>query len=120
MMVSLEWRDMAAIVTTAVIVGGLVLTFLRFKLAGDFAARPDLEKAMARINSVEQRLSTMPSHDDLRVLQNRVGELERAVAVVAERVGGVHEILKRVEHQVSLLVHHQLREGAPDSTGGRR
>jgi hypothetical protein len=31
--------------------------------------------------------------------------------VVGERVGGVHEILKRVEHQTQLLVHHQLREG---------
>lgn len=110
-MISFEWKDLAWIATTAAIVGGILLAFLRFKLAGDFAARVDLEKTAARLTTVETRLSTMPSHDDLRNLQNRVGELERAVAVVAERVGGVHEILKRVEHQTGLLVHHQLREG---------
>ena len=120
MMVSLEWRDMAAIVTTAAVVGGLVLAFLRFKLAGDFAARGDLDKAVQRINAVEDRLSKMPSHDDLRALQDRVNDLDRAVAVVAERVTGVHDILKRVEYQVQLLVRHQLSEGAPDSTGRKR
>jgi len=120
MMVSLEWRDMAAIVTTAAVVGGIVLAFLRFKLAGDFAARADLAKAVERIDEVEDRLAKMPSHNDLRALQDRVAELDRAVAVVAERVGGVHEILKRVEYQVQLLVRHQLSDGAPDSTGRKR
>lgn len=119
-MIAFEWRDLAAIVTTAVIVGGLVLAFLRFKLAGDFAARGDLMKAIDRIDEVEERLAKMPSHNDLRALQDRVAELDRAVAVVAERVGGVHEILKRVEYQVQLLVRHQLSDGAPDSTGRKR
>ena len=114
-MISFEYKDMAWIATSAVIIGGILLAFLRFKLAGDFAARPDLLATVARLTAVEQRLSTMPSHDDLRLLQSRVGELERAVAVVAERVGGVHEILKRVEHQTGLLVHHQLREGKRDA-----
>jgi hypothetical protein len=113
--ISFEWRDVTGIGATSVIVGGVLLAFLRFKLAGDFAAQHDLLSAVSRLTSVEQRLSTMPSHDDLRLLQSRVGELERAVAVVAERVGGVHEILKRVEHQTGLLVHHQLREGKRDA-----
>jgi tetrahydromethanopterin S-methyltransferase subunit G len=120
MMVSLEWRDMAAIVTTAAIVGGIVLAFLRFKLAGDFAARADLAKVMQRVDEVEERLGKVPSHNDLRALQDRVNDLDRAVAVVAERVTGVHDILKRVEYQVQLLVRHQLSEGAPDSTRGKR
>lgn len=110
-MISFEYKDMAWIATTAAIIGGILLAFLRFKLAGDFAARSDLQAAVARIGVVEQRLTTMPSHEDLRSLQARVGDLEKAVAVVGERVGGVHEILKRVEHQTQLLVHHQLREG---------
>jgi tetrahydromethanopterin S-methyltransferase subunit G len=115
MMVSLEWRDMAAIVTTAAIVGGIVLAFLRFKLAGDFAARADLAKVMQRVDEVEERLTKMPSHNDLSALQHRVNDLDRAVAVVAERVGGVQQILTRVEHQTGLLVHHQLRKGVPDA-----
>jgi membrane protein required for beta-lactamase induction len=115
MMVSLEWRDLAAIVTTAAIVGGIVLAFLRFKLAGDFAARGDLAKVAQRVDEVEERLAKMPSHNDLSALQGRVNDLDRAVAVVAERVGGVHKILERVEHQTQLLVHHQLQKGSPNA-----
>jgi membrane protein required for beta-lactamase induction len=115
MMVSLEWRDLAAIVTTAVIVGGIVLAFLRFKLAGDFAARGDLAKVAQRVDEVEERLTKMPSHNDLFALQMRVNDLDRAVAVVAERVGGVGQILARVEHQTGLLVHHQLQKGSPNA-----
>jgi hypothetical protein len=108
--ITFEWRDLAGISTIAVIVGGILLAGLRFKLAGDFASRPDLVATVARVAALEQRLSTMPSHDDLRMLQTRVGELERTVAVVAERVGGVHEILIRVERQTTLLVQHKLEE----------
>jgi hypothetical protein len=115
MMVSLEWRDLAAIATTAVIVGGIVLAFLRFKLAGDFAARGDLAKVAQRVDEVEDRLAKMPSHNDLSALQSRVNDLDRAVAVVAERVGGVGQILARVEHQTGLLVHHQLQKGSPNA-----
>lgn len=114
-MISFEWKDMAWIGTVGAIMGGILLAFLRFKLAGDFAARSDLQAAVARIGVVEQRVATMPSHEDLRALQSRVGDLERAVAVVGERVGGVHQILQRVEHQTQLLVHHQLKEGKRDA-----
>jgi 2,3-bisphosphoglycerate-independent phosphoglycerate mutase len=120
MMVSLEWRDMAAIVTTAAVVGGIVLAFLRFKLQGDFAARGELAKVAQRVDEVEDRLAKMPSHSDLRALQDRVAELDRAVAVVAERVTGVHAILTRIEHQTGLLLHYHLTDGAPDSTGRKR
>ena len=113
-MISFEWRDLAWIATTTAIIGGILLAFLRFKLAGDFAAKKEFVAALERITAAEQRLSTMPSHDDLRVLEKRVGDLERAVAVVAERVGGVLEILKRVEHQTGLLVQHQLKQGKTD------
>lgn len=110
-MISFEWKDLAWIVGVTAAVGGLLLAFLRFKLAGDFAARSDVSALAGRMTAMEQRLATMPNHEDLRALQGRIGALEREVAVVGERLGGVTEILKRVEHQTQLLVHHQLREG---------
>lgn len=110
-MISFEWKDMAWIAGVSVAVGGLLLAFLRFKLAGDFASKADVSTLTGRTTAMEQRLATMPNHEDLRALQGRIGALEREVAVVGERLGGVTEILKRVEHQTQLLVHHQLREG---------
>nr|WP_246523471.1 DUF2730 family protein [Neoroseomonas eburnea] len=103
---------MVWIVAVAAAVGGLLLAFLRFKLAGDFAKAPDLAALTGRVGMIEQRVAQMPNHEDLRALQSRVGDLERGVAVVAEKVSGVAEIMKRVEHQTNLLVHHQLREGS--------
>jgi hypothetical protein len=109
--ISFEWKDLAWILGVSGIIGGVLLAFLRFKLAGDFAAKSDVSVLTGRITAMENRLATMPNHEDLRVMQARMGGLEREVAVVGERLGGVTEILKRVEHQTQLLVHHQIREG---------
>jgi hypothetical protein len=109
--ITFEWKDLAWIAGVGVAVGGLLLAFLRFKLAGDFAAKSDVTALAGRMATMESRVAQMPNHEDLRALQGRIGALEREVAVVGERLGGVTEILKRVEHQTQLLVHHQLREG---------
>lgn len=110
-MIQFEWKDLAWIAAVLTLMGGLLLAFLRFKLAGDFARATDVTALAGRMNAMEQRLAQMPNHEDLRQLQARVGDVERGVAVVAEKVSGVAEIMKRVEHQTNLLVHHQLREG---------
>lgn len=111
-MISFEWRDLAWILAVSTLLGGMLLAFIRWKLGGDFARAADLSRLEGRLAMVEARLDRVPSHDDLKALQARVGGLEREVAVVGEKVSGVAEIMKRVEHQTNLLVHHQLREGS--------
>ena len=70
-MISFEWKDLAWIAGVTAAVGGLLLAFLRFKLAGDFAARSDVSALAGRMAAMEQRLATMPNHEDLRALQGR-------------------------------------------------
>lgn len=110
-MIQFEWKDLAWILGLVTLLGGSLIAWLRFRLAGDFARSGDVSALAARVTAMEQRLAQMPNHEDLRQLQSRVGDVERAVAVVAEKISGVAEIMKRVEHQTQLLVHHQLREG---------
>lgn len=108
---TLEWKDTAWILGILSLVGGMLLAFLRFKLAGDFAPRSDMTAMSGRITIMEQRLAAMPSHDDLRGLQARIGGVEREVAVVGEKVNGATELIRGVAHQVGLLVEHQINEG---------
>jgi hypothetical protein len=103
--------DLAWIVAVGVALGGLLLAFLRFKLAGDFAKAADLVVLSGRLTAMEQRLTQMPSHDDLRALQGRVGGLETQVAVVGEKLTGLSQIMVRVEHQVNLVSQHLIQEG---------
>jgi hypothetical protein len=109
--ISFEWRDLAWMIAVCVAVGGALLAFLRFKLAGDFAKASDVSALNVRLSAMETRLTQMPSHDDLRALQNRVGGLEREVAVVGEKVSGLNQIMVRVEHQVNLVSQHLIQEG---------
>lgn len=111
-MIQFEWKDLAWILGILTLGGGALIAWIRFRLAGDFARSGDVASLAARVTAMEQRLAQMPNHEDLRQLQARVGDVERGVAVVAEKVSGVAEIMKRVEHQTNLLVHHQLREGS--------
>ncbi|MBW6402065.1 DUF2730 domain-containing protein [Roseomonas sp. HJA6] len=112
-MIQFEYRDLMWILGVGAAVIGALVAFLKNKLTGGdgFARASDMVTISNRVTSIEERLSKMPNHQDLQQLQIRVGDVERGVAVVAERVSGLGEIMKRVEHQTGLLVQHQLREG---------
>lgn len=109
-MIAFEGKDIGWIFGVIALLGGGLIAWIRYRLSGDFARATDVTSLGARVTAMEQRLSQMPNHEDLRQLQVRVAEVERGVAVVAERVAGLGEIMKRVEHQTGLLVQHQLRE----------
>lgn len=110
-MIQFEWKDLMWILGVGGLVSGALIAFVQWKLGSFFAKASDLVQIAGRVTSIEERLSKMPNHQDLQQLQARVGDVERGVAVVAERVSGLGEIMKRVEHQTGLLVQHQLREG---------
>ena len=107
-MIQFEWKDLAWMLGVSTLLGGTLIAFIRWKLAGDFARSADVARIDGRLAMVEARLERMPSHDDLRTLEARVGGLEREVVQVGERLAGATEIMKRVEHQTNLLVQHQL------------
>lgn len=110
-MISFEWRDLAWILAVATLLGGTLIAFIRWKIGGDFAKAADMTRFEGRLAMLEARLDRMPSHDDLKALQARVGGLEREVAVVGEKVSGIGQIMVRVEHQMHLVSQHLMQEG---------
>jgi hypothetical protein len=106
----LNWRDIGAMIATSSIVGGAAIAFLRFKLAGDFARASDVQALGARMHAIEAKIGGMPSHDDIRLLTARVADLDRNVAVANAQIGGALELMRRVEHQTSLLLENELSQ----------
>lgn len=111
-MIQFEWKDLMPILAVATLLGGIIIAWVKYRLADAFASRSDQTALSGRVTAMEQRVSAMPTHDDLRGLQQRIGGVEREVAVVGEKVNGATQIIQGVSHQVGLLVHHQINEGA--------
>lgn len=114
---SLDWKEIAAIIAAATAIGGLLVAYIKFRLSGDFAKASDVTALggdvttlSTKITALEQRIDRMPSHEDMRGLGARIGEVERGVAVVHTKVDGVADLLRRVERQTDLLVQHQINE----------
>lgn len=111
-MSELGWRDIAALLATAGLLGGMIIAWVRWQLAGDFARRADVEAVGARVAKLEDAVRSAPTHDDVRALGDRVARVEGAVEVVAVKIEGVREGMMRVERDLSLLVQHHLRGGS--------
>jgi hypothetical protein len=109
--ISFEFKDLAWMLGIGALLGGAAVAFLRWKLAGDFAKTGDLAELRGKLAALEQRVGQMPSHEDIRELQRRIGGVEQSVAVVGTKVEGAEKIMIRVEHQLNLVSEHLIREG---------
>lgn len=110
-MIQFEWKDLAWILGVGALLSGALIAFVQWKLGSFFAKASDLVSLGAKLATLEQRIAQMPSHDDVRQLQQRIGGVEQGVAVVGTKVEGVEKIMVRVEHQVNLVSEHLIREG---------
>lgn len=113
MMADITWRDIGALLTVATIVGGLVIGWVRWRLSGDFASRADIGGIQARIDEIETRVRSLPNHDDLRRISERLGSVERGVDVVATEVRGLRDGISRVEQTATMLLNNALAREAP-------
>nr|WP_255569578.1 DUF2730 family protein [Neoroseomonas alba] len=91
-------------------VSGALIAFLQWKLGSFFAKASDVTPLAGRVTAIEERLSKMPNHEDLRQLQERVGNVEKGVAVVDQKVSGLKDIMVAVSHQTTMLVQHHMNE----------
>lgn len=108
-MIDLAWRDIAPLLGVVTGIAGVGYAVLRARMIGDFATAADVRALEERISELETTVRRVPSHDDIRQIGVRVGELERTTAVVSTEVRGVKDILGRVEQMTDLLVRHQLQ-----------
>lgn len=108
MTLDISWAAVGAITTLLTVAGGIALVLFRSALSREFvplAAHAELSK---RVSAVEHDLRAVPTHSDIAALSNRVGAVERGVAVVQEGVNGIRESIRRVELTTDRLLQHQL------------
>lgn len=112
---SLTWPDLAAIASVSA--GALCLLFWAFRgrLANDFVAKAAhdeamerLDEAMQRLGAIESRLQNVPSHEDFRQIERRIGDVAKDVAVVTAHTQGLKDSSVRIERHLDRFVRAQL------------
>jgi predicted nucleic acid-binding Zn-ribbon protein len=65
-----------------------------------------------RLNKVEVDLKAMPDRREMQHLADRLGNVERSVAVVSEKASGLQATIQKIDHSLGLIVEHLIkREG---------
>jgi hypothetical protein len=102
------WRDLAALLAAATVIGGMVIGWVRYQLRNDFARASDISGLSERIERVELQMRAVPTHEDVRGLAERIARVESAVAVVGANIEGIRDGMGRIERDLHLLVSHEL------------
>lgn len=106
----LEWRDVAAFLAAAGMMGGVLVAYMKFRLSGDFAKASDVTALGSEIAALKTQIGQMPTHSDVRFLDQRIAQVERGVAVVQAKIEGVADLLRGIEKTSDLLLRHQLEQ----------
>lgn len=99
-----------ALLTIATVSGGLVIAWVKWRLSGDFAGRADIAAMNERLDTMDAKLRTVPTHDDVRRLSERLSHMEANVASIGADVRGLRDGISRVERDLHLLVQHELNK----------
>ena len=109
-----------AVLSIAGIVGGMVIGWVKYRLSDEFAKKADVAGVGAgvaglstRVEAVERHIQTVPTHNDMRLLGERIAAVERGVAVVSAEMRGVGAGVARVENDLSLIKRHLIKEANP-------
>jgi uncharacterized protein YoxC len=123
-----SWEDWAAFTAVAAFVGTLLYFSLRAKLGGDFFTRDkvmqlhnenvgqieglhkDHRDMVHRLSNLEQKFLTLPTREDVRRTEDKVGELSTNIAGLSASVRGLVESGERTFTQLQLLTRAQLQD----------
>lgn len=126
-LMSVNWQQVAAFLTVAVMVGGVVAIVLERRLSSRFVDEKEHLAAVARIDLVERAQRIGPDQKQFEGLSGRVGKLEDQVQMVKTGVQevqvaagqlatgqqGILREINGVSHQMELVLKTLLqREGA--------
>lgn len=111
MLQDIGWRDVVGLLTSATIMSGIVITWVKYRLAGDFASKSDITDMSRRMEGIEAQMRLAPSHADITKLSERLSTVERGVAVGNAELGGLRDGMARIERDLNLLVQHHIKTG---------
>ena len=109
-MLGVDWQSVAALVTVAVVVGGLVFALIRARLSSEFVTRIDHEQVIRRLQGIEQSLSGIPQHSDLMAVERRVAEVAQSAAATNAFVQSLKDDTRSIQHQLNMLIEAKLTE----------
>jgi hypothetical protein len=112
MLQDIGWRDVGALLTSATIMSGIVIAWVKYRLAGDFASKSDIADMSRRMEGVEVQMRQSPTHADMAKLSDRLSVVERGVAVGNAELGGIRDGMARIERDLNLLVQHHIKTGS--------
>ncbi len=103
-MIQIEWKELLLLIGAGnALIGGLLVGYLQYRLSSVFAKVGDLSALAERVGNLEAKMASMPDHDDIRELLERIGRVETAAAVTKDAT-------TRIERQVDLLVQYHMKE----------
>lgn len=103
-------RDAVLLLSAAGVIGGVVIAWAKWKLSGDFAGRADIVALSAKVTELDTKLATVPTHDDIRRLGERLTAMESGVSSIAAELRGMRDGIGRVERTVEMLLTNELNK----------
>jgi septal ring factor EnvC (AmiA/AmiB activator) len=110
-----EFKALLEYAQVGLIVGQAVVLFALFLLKSTFATRKDLGGAIDlgsdahhRLDLLEQRVAQLPNHQDINVLADRIGSLDKAAARLEEQVNGLERTTSSIDGAVARIEQHLL------------
>lgn len=70
------------------------------------------EQIASRLSKVETDLRSMPDRREMQALTDRMGDVERGVAVVSEKASGLQATIGKIDHSLGLIVEHLIKREA--------
>ena len=125
---SFSFADISEILAFALSVGGFLWAVFVWQGSKIFATKTNLEtikkETSSRFDSLEDKLKTvsgevlelrveverLPSYQDIQNLNTQLAEVKTQVTSVNGKVDRVDAIATRLEHQLNLLIEHQLNK----------
>lgn len=108
-MPELNWRDVIQLLTGAVLISGIVIAWVKYRLAGDFASRQDIQQVATRLGEMERTVALAPTHTDFAALSGRIGVVEGGVGAVRAELHGIRDGQRRIEGDLQIIKEHLLR-----------
>jgi hypothetical protein len=105
------WRDVGSVLASVTLMSGIVIGWVKYRLAGEFASKSDIEGMSRRMEGIEQQMRQAPTHSDMSKLSERLSIVERGVAVGNAELGGIRDGMARIERDLNLLVQHHIKTG---------
>jgi hypothetical protein len=100
------------VISVAILGASTLISALMLRLQVRLAKKVDADNLAKRVETLETRTASMPTHADLATIGLRLGTIEQSTAATGATVQGVSKALDGVSRQLEIIQEHLL-DGKP-------